>query len=51
LVPSTSEANRMIEQNGVKIDGDTVTDKGLKVTAGQMVVQVGKRKFARITLS
>ncbi|WAC73298.1 tyrosine--tRNA ligase [Roseateles sp. SL47] len=51
LVPSTSEANRMIEQNGVKIDGDTVTDKGLKLNAGQMVVQVGKRKFARVTLT
>ncbi|SEL74174.1 tyrosyl-tRNA synthetase [Roseateles sp. YR242] len=50
LVPSTSEANRMIEQSGVKIDGDTVSDKGLKVNAGQMVVQVGKRKFARVTL-
>lgn len=51
LVPSTSEANRMIEQGGVKIDGDTVSDRGLKVAAGQMVVQVGRRKFARVTLS
>lgn len=51
LVPSTSEANRMIEQGGVKIDGDTVSDRGLKVPAGHMVVQVGKRKFARVTLS
>ncbi|MBB3195672.1 tyrosine--tRNA ligase [Roseateles terrae] len=51
LVPSTTEANRMIEQNGVKIDGDTVTDRTLKIEAGQMVVQVGKRKFARVTLT
>ncbi len=51
LVPSTSEANRMIEQSGVKIDGDTVTDRALKVAAGQMVVQVGRRKFARVTLT
>jgi tyrosyl-tRNA synthetase len=51
LVPSTTEANRMIEQNGVKIDGTTVTDRALKIEAGQMVVQVGKRKFARVTLS
>jgi tyrosyl-tRNA synthetase len=41
----------MIEQNGVKIDGDTVTDRTLKIEAGQMVVQVGKRKFARVTLT
>lgn len=51
LVPSTSEANRMIEQGGVKIDGDTVSDRTLKIEAGQRVVQVGKRKFARVTLS
>ncbi|WP_423597698.1 tyrosine--tRNA ligase [Roseateles sp. MS654] len=51
LVPSTSEGNRMIEQNGVKIDGTTISDKGLKVEAGTMVLQVGKRKFARVTLS
>ena len=51
LVPSTSEALRNIEQNGVKIDGVTVSDKGLKVEAGEFVVQVGKRRFARITLT
>ena len=51
LVPSTSEAMRMVEQGGVRIDGATVSDKGLKVDAGTFVVQVGKRKFARVTLS
>ncbi|CAG2127282.1 tyrosine--tRNA ligase [Cupriavidus plantarum] len=51
LVPSTSEANRNIEQGGVKIDGTPVADKGLKVEAGTFVVQVGKRRFARITLA
>jgi tyrosyl-tRNA synthetase len=51
LVPSTSEAMRNVEQGGVKIDGVTISDKALKVPAGTMVVQVGKRKFAKITLS
>ncbi len=50
LVPSTSEAMRMIEQGGVRIDGAVVSDKALKVGAGTVVVQVGKRKFARVTL-
>nr|WP_047196636.1 tyrosine--tRNA ligase [Caldimonas brevitalea] len=50
LVPSSSEAMRMIEQGGVKIDGATVSDKALKLAAGSFVVQVGKRKFARVTL-
>jgi len=51
LAASTSDALRLVEQGGVRIDGTVVTDRGLKVAAGQMVVQVGKRKFARITLS
>jgi tyrosyl-tRNA synthetase len=51
LVPSTSEALRMVDQGGVRIDGAVVGDKGLKVDAGTFVVQVGKRKFARVTLS
>ncbi len=51
LVPSTSEGLRMVEQGGVRIDGSVVADKGLKVGAGTVVVQVGKRKFARVTLS
>ena len=51
LAPSTSEAMRNIEQNGVKIDGVTIADKQLKVEAGTYVVQVGKRKFAKVTLN
>jgi tyrosyl-tRNA synthetase len=50
LAPSTSEANRLIDGGGVRIDGAVVSDKGLKVEAGSFVVQVGKRKFARVTL-
>jgi tyrosyl-tRNA synthetase len=50
LVPSTSEALRMIEQGGVRLDGAVVSDKALKVGAGTVVVQVGKRKFARVRL-
>lgn len=51
LTPSTSEATRMIEQGGVKIDGAKVADKALKLPAGTYVIQVGKRKFARVTLA
>jgi tyrosyl-tRNA synthetase len=51
LVPSTSEAMRMIEQGGVRIDGAVVSDKALKVSTGTVVVQVGKRKFARVKLA
>jgi len=50
LVSSTSEALRMIEQGGVKLDGEKVSDKALKLNAGVIVAQVGKRKFARVTL-
>ncbi len=50
LVETTSEALRMIKQNAVKRDGDVITDGKLVVTAGTAVWQVGKRKFARITL-
>jgi tyrosyl-tRNA synthetase len=51
LAPSSSEAMRLIEQGGVRIDGATVSDRGLKLGAGCYVLQVGKRKFARVTLS
>ena len=51
LAPSGSEANRLIDGGGVRIDGQTVSDKGLKLAAGQYVLQVGKRKFVRIHLS
>jgi tyrosyl-tRNA synthetase len=51
LAPSTSEALRLVEQAGVRVDGATVCDKALKLAAGTYVVQVGKRKFARVTLT
>ncbi|MEN9463164.1 MAG: hypothetical protein RLZZ355_1094 [Pseudomonadota bacterium] len=51
LAPSTSEANRLIDGGGVRVDGGVVSDRGLKLDAGTYVVQVGKRKFARVTLS
>jgi tyrosyl-tRNA synthetase len=51
LAPSSSEANRLIDGGGVRIDSATVADKGLKLEAGTYVVQVGKRKFARVTLA
>jgi tyrosyl-tRNA synthetase len=50
LAPSGSEAMRLIEGGGVRIDGSVVSDKGLKLDAGSYVVQVGKRKFARVIL-
>ena len=52
LTPSTSEALRMIEQGGVKLNSEKVTDKGLILKPGEpLVLQVGKRKFARVTIS
>jgi tyrosyl-tRNA synthetase len=51
LAPSTSEANRLVDGGGVRVDSSVVGDKGLKLGAGKYVVQVGKRKFARVTLS
>ena len=51
LAPSSSEALRLVEGGGVRIDGTPVSDKGLKVERGTYVVQVGKRRFARVTLS
>ncbi|MEO8738299.1 MAG: tyrosine--tRNA ligase [Casimicrobiaceae bacterium] len=52
LTASTSEALRLIEQRGLKVDGDAVTDKALTLGAGKTyVVQAGRRKFARITLT
>lgn len=52
LVVSTSEAFRAIEQGGIKLDGEKVSDKALTLPKGATVVaQVGKRKFARITLN
>jgi tyrosyl-tRNA synthetase len=51
LCASTSEAMRMVDQGGVRIDGNVVSDKALKLEAGTFVLQVGKRKFARVTLT
>jgi tyrosyl-tRNA synthetase len=52
LTASTTEALRMIEQGGVKLNGEKVSDRTFKLSCGQMVVvQVGKRKFARVTIS
>jgi tyrosyl-tRNA synthetase len=51
LAPSNAEANRNIEQGGVRIDGAVISDKGLQVTAGSFVLQVGKRRFVKVTLS
>ena len=51
LAPSSSEAQRLVDGGGVRIDGVVVSDKGLKVAAGTVVLQVGKRKFARVTLT
>ncbi|OWT58452.1 tyrosine--tRNA ligase [Candidimonas nitroreducens] len=50
LVASGSEAQRNVEQGGVRVDGDRIEDKALMLPAGTYVVQVGKRKFARVTL-
>ena len=50
LAPSGSEATRLIEGGGVRVDSSVVSDKALKLAAGTYVVQVGKRKFARVTL-
>jgi tyrosyl-tRNA synthetase len=51
LCASSSEAMRMVDQGGVRIDGAVVSDKALQIEAGTFVLQVGKRKFARVTLS
>jgi tyrosyl-tRNA synthetase len=51
LAPSTSEALRLVDQGGVRVDGSAVADRGLKLAAGTYVVQVGKRKFARVRLA
>jgi len=52
LAASTSDALRMIDQGGVKLDGAKLSDKALKLKTGEIIVaQVGKRKFARITVA
>ena len=51
LAGSTGEANRLIDGGGVRVDGAAISDRAVKLDAGVYVVQVGKRKFARVTLS
>jgi tyrosyl-tRNA synthetase len=51
LAPSTSEANRLIDGGGVRVDSSVVSDKSLKLEPGTYVLQVGKRKFAKVTLA
>ena len=51
MCASTSEAMRLIDQGGVRVDGVVIGDKAIKLEAGTFVVQVGKRKFLRVTLS
>ncbi|MGH8821297.1 MAG: tyrosine--tRNA ligase [Rhodoferax sp.] len=50
LAASSGEGNRLIDGGGVRVDSSVVSDKGLKLAAGTYVLQVGKRKFARVTL-
>jgi tyrosyl-tRNA synthetase len=51
LASSSGEGNRLIDGGGVRVDSTVISDKALKLPAGTYVVQVGKRKFARVTLS
>jgi tyrosyl-tRNA synthetase len=51
LAASTTEALRLVDQGGVRVDGSAVSGRGLKLSPGTYVVQVGKRKFARVTLT
>jgi len=50
LTASTSEAMRMIDQGGVRLNGERVSDKSLQLPSGEFVLQVGKRKFARVKI-
>ena len=50
LAASSGEGNRLIDGGGVRVDANTVSDKGLKLGAGTYVLQVGKRKFKRVTI-
>ena len=51
LAASSGEGNRLIDGGGVRVDSNVVSDKGLKLSAGSYVLQVGKRKFMRVTLA
>ena len=50
MVASVSEANRNVDQGGVRVNGDRVSDRGLKLKAGTYTIQVGKRKWAKVTV-
>jgi tyrosyl-tRNA synthetase len=51
LAASSGEGNRLIDGGGVRVDSSVVSDKGLKLGAGTYVLQVGKRKFKKVTLA
>jgi tyrosyl-tRNA synthetase len=51
LAASSGEGNRLIDGGGVRVDSSVVSDKGLKLTSGSYVLQVGKRKFVKVTLT
>lgn len=51
LCPSTGEANRNIDQGGVRLEGQRISDRGLKVKPGTYVLQVGKRRWAKVTVA
>ena len=51
LCPSTGEANRNIDQRGVRLEGERISDRGLKVKPGTYTLQVGKRRWAKVTVS
>jgi tyrosyl-tRNA synthetase len=51
LADSSGAGNRLIDGGGVRVDSNVVSDKGLKLGAGTYVLQVGKRKFVRVTLA
>lgn len=51
LCPSTGEANRNIDQGGVRLEGERISDRGLKVKPGTYTLQVGKRRWAKVTVN
>ena len=51
LAPSSAEAIRNIEQGGVRVDGGKISDRSLQLEAGTYVIQIGKRKFARVSIA
>jgi tyrosyl-tRNA synthetase len=51
LVETVSEGNRAIDQGGARIDGEAIKDRAHRLNAGEYLLQVGKRRFARVTLT